>query len=454
MNTIDSKIPEIVWPPLTDNLGATLLATLYQIEQNQWHSAARIERDQFRQLNSVFHHARRTIPYYKKKYQAVSLKSMGDVTPETWLQIPLLSRSELQSNYDTLLSREIPKEHGDILTIQSTGSTGKPVKVDRTHLTSFFYELFTLRDHLWHGRDFAQKLAIIRHAPQGKNSPPGESTNAWSKVIEMIYKENGTSSVINSNTPIPQQIKWLIAMDPRYLLTYPSNLRELASVITAGNHEIPNLAEVVTFGEVLDRKDKERCSDLLGVKVTDMYSCQEAGYLALECPTSTCYHVQSENVLVEILDTEGLPVQPGSIGKVVITTLNNFAMPLIRYDIGDYAEVGGVCSCGRGLPSLKKIIGRVRNMLTLPNGQKIWPDLGSSKFREMGIQQFQVIQQTHKEIEMKLVLEEGLQAVNEELMLQQLRHSLGYDFNITFTYQKEIPRSSGGKYEDFMSKVS
>ena len=89
-----------------------------------------------------------------------------------------------------------------------------------------------------------------------------------------------------------------------------------------------------------------------------MYTCQEAGYLALQCPDYPHFHVQSENVLLEVVDDVGQPCGPGEVGRVLITSLNNFATPLIRYELGDYAEVGAPCPCGRGLPVLKRIMGR------------------------------------------------------------------------------------------------
>src|SRR6185295_14515719 len=98
-----------------------------------------------------------------------------------------------------------------------------------------------------------------------------------------------------------------------------------------------------------------------GVGVVDVYSSEECGQIALQCPEHEQYHVQSESVLVEVLDDEGRPCAPGTIGRVVLTTLQNFAMPLIRYDIGDFAEPGPACPCGRALPVLTRIVGRVRN---------------------------------------------------------------------------------------------
>ena len=125
-----------------------------------------------------------------------------------------------------------------------------------------------------------------------------------------------------------------------------------------------------TFGEILEPVCRATCQQVFGVKVVDMYSSQEVGYIALQCPEHEHYHVQAENLLVEVLAEDGRGCGPGEVGRVVVTTLHNFAMPLLRYDIGDYAEVGASCPCGRGLGVLTRILGRQRNLLVLPDGRR------------------------------------------------------------------------------------
>src|SRR6185312_7578839 len=108
----------------------------------------------------------------------------------------------------------------------------------------------------------------------------------------------------------------------------------------------------------------------LGIPLVDCYGCQEAGYVAIQCPEYAHYHVQGEMSLVEVLREDGAPCRPGETGRVVITPLHSFAMPLLRYDLGDYAEVGEPCPCGRGLPVLRQIYGRKKETLTLPSGER------------------------------------------------------------------------------------
>jgi phenylacetate-CoA ligase len=128
------------------------------------------------------------------------------------------------------------------------------------------------------------------------------------------------------------------------------------------------LREARTFAEALPEDLRALCRAAWNVKLCDVYSAEEAGYIALQCPDHEHYHVQSENLIVEVIDERGEPCRAGEMGRVVVTTLTSFAMPLIRYEIGDYAVAGAPCPCGRGLPVIERVLGGTRNLLRLPDG--------------------------------------------------------------------------------------
>jgi len=135
--------------------------------------------------------------------------------------------------------------------------------------------------------------------------------------------------------------------------------------------------------------------------------------------------------------------------------LHNFAMPLIRYELRDYAKVGSACSCGRGLPLLESILGRNRNMVMLPNGEKHWPLVGFAEYRAIApVRQYQLIQHTLEEIEVRLVTDRPLVMEEETRLTEVIQHALGWPFRLQFAYfEHEIPRGVGGKFEEFVSKV-
>ena len=164
----------------------------------------------------------------------------------------------------------------------------------------------------------------------------------------------------------------------------------------------------------------------------------------------------SENLIVEVINDAGQSCKDGEIGRIVITDLHNFAMPIIRYDIGDVAEVGGICPCGRGMPTLKRIVGRERNLILMPDGTKHYPLVGFAQFRDVApVVQYQFIQHTREQIEGRLVTERPLTSDEEDALRTIVQNSLGYPFELRFSYFLDrIPRSPSGKFEEFMCKVS
>lgn len=431
-----------------------MLAMQYQLNQTQWLTPEALQAQQFRQLQILLSHAYETIPFYRDRLDTVGFKPHHQITPEQLLSLELLRRSEIQSIGESLLSQRPPKDHGRIFVHQTSGSTGRPIKAYGTDITQFFWLAFTLRDHLWHKRDFAAKLGIIRYwADNSANPPSGLHLPGWGPATDMAF-HTGPSSVLSINCSITQQVEWLLKEKPDYLLTHPTVAHALAEHFIEHKLSLPSLREVRTLSESLPHDLRALCQQSWGVQVVDMYSAREAGYVALQCSEHQHYHIQSENVLVEILDANGMPCTAGQIGRVVLTSLHNFAYPLIRYEIGDYAEVGESCPCGRGLPVIKRVMGRVRNMMQLPGGEQRWPVLNYNAYREIvPLRQLQLIQRSTDSLEVRLVIERLVTADEESRLAEAIRASLGYYFALSFNYCQEIPRSKSGKFEDFMSEI-
>ena len=176
--------------------------------------------------------------------------------------------------------------------------------------------------------------------------------------------------------------------------------------------------------------------------------------MAIECFDAPVYHVQSETCLLEVLDEDGNPCGPGETGRVVVTALHNYAAPLIRYELGDYATVGDPCPCGRGLPTLSRIAGRLRNLVVLPSGEKVTPVLNWERvLNDLPIRQFQLTQKTVHEIEARIAAKQPFSAENEDTFADFFRRGLGHDFAFSFVYVDEIPRQANGKYEVFRCEV-
>lgn len=446
VSLIRSAVPGVTWPAIPGPEAATALALQFELEHSQWLAPEALRELQFRQLDLLLRHAHVTVPYYRERWDG-AYRPDQPLTPDRFAELPLLARTDLQESFDVLRSTDVPAAHGPVAEVRTSGSTGRPVRVLKTLLVELYWRALTLREHRWHRRDLKGKLAAIR---QGVTPAEGEG---WGPATDAVLV-TGRAATLPAGTDVDTQLRWLEQQQPDYLLTHPSNAAELARRSLARGIGLSRLKQVRTSGELLSPEVRELCRQAWGVRVTDMYSANEVGYVALQCPEHEHYHVQAEDVIVEILDERGRPCCPGEMGRVVVTSLHNFAMPLVRYDIGDYAEVGPPCSCGRGLPVITRIMGRVRNMLVLADGRCCWPSFGTRGFSDIApVRQHQFVQKSYDVIEARLVTGRALTAGEEEALRRRFLSRLPAGFEIRFSYVSEIPRSAGGKYEDFVSEV-
>jgi phenylacetate-CoA ligase len=423
-------------------------SALSKLEKSQWFNPSEMADYQFQLIRPLLVHACQNVPYYRKRFQAAGLNPRA-ISAENWHKVPILTRKALQKN--VILSQIIPEQHGEVYVNETSGSTGQPVRIFSTEITQFFFKLLNIRDCLWHGRNMCGKHASIKFLPKIASQMEGASLPSWGFPVDVLYG-TGPLVMLDIRHPIKHQLEWLTKHNPDYLLTYPSNLKALIEESLRSGIKLPNLKEVRTISETLTPNLRSLCLDAWGVPLTDAYSSQEFGYIAIQCPEHEHYHVQAESVLLEILNDQGQPCQPGEIGRVVLTSLLNYATPLIRYEIRDYVEAGPICPCGRGLPVIKRIVGRQRNMLTLPSGAKRWPMVAWSRYQEVApIRQFQFIQHTVSQIEMRLVADRELSPEEQSALKSIVQEGLGYPFEIRLTALQEIPQGHNGKYEEFLS---
>lgn len=454
-----SRLPGLVWPGLPGQQGRVLAALLAQLEQSQWWSTEELERSQLRQLGALIEHVRCHSRFHAERlagFVSASVRGLG--LRECLAAIPLMRRADLQLRRAEIDCTWIPPEHGGLSLSQSTGSTGEPVAVRRSELNALIWMAMTVREHLWQQRDFSRSLAIIRAMFAVEDTERrGVSSPDWGPPVSHLFA-SGPAHGMNLQTDVRRQAEWLRQIMPDYLLTYPSNLSALLDLAVADPDRragLGRLKQVRTIGETLHDALRERCRRVLGIEIADLYSTQEIGVIAIECPQGGGYHVMAEGVIVELLNEDGQACSPGEIGRLVVTDLHNFATPLIRYDLGDLAEAGGPCACGRGLPTLRRILGRERNLLHLPDGRRYWPLVGAYSYRDIApVRQYQIVQRSLERVTLRLAVERPLSSEEEKKLAEKLAEFLGWPFQVDFDYCiPEIPRGPGGKFEDFICEI-
>ena len=449
-----SAISMVGWPALPEPASALFLAVLHQFDRTERLPPAELEALQFQTLSGVLRHACDTVPYYRSRPIYREVLDAGPLDADAWRRLPVLTREDLQDAGPSTTSDAIPPDHLPLTESMTSGSTGRPVRTVGTRITSAFWHAITLREHEWQGRDSTSKLVAIRAEGNDKIPPEGRAVEGWGSSIAVVYR-NGPCAMLGISHDIAHQATWLVDQDPQYLLSLPSNLVALARHFQATGLRLERLRGVTTYGETVGPDVREACRAAWGVEVADIYSSQEAGYIALQCPQSEGLHVQSETVYVEVLDDDDQPCPPGEVGRIVVSTLQNYAMPLLRYDVGDCAEMGRAgCPCGRTLPILERIVGRRRNMLRLPTGETMWPRLPAHEWAPVApIRQLQVVQDELDHIEARIVSARPLTEDEETAFTDVLRRLLKYPFRVSLTYLDRVDRNQERKFDDFVSRI-
>lgn len=449
---IKTAVPGVAWPAIPSQSAHSLLMLQFQFQQTEWMPRRHILDMQLAQLGLVLQHCWKTVPFYRSRLEQAGYSPGRPASWDLLRRLPPLTREQIQDAGVDLHSKAVPSSHGRLTSSSTSGSTGEPVVTRGTELNKLFWRAITLRDHVWRGRDLMKKLCVIRGLPRGQAEYPGKLYKSWGGV-EAVVSKTGPAALLNQMTPADQQLDWLVQHNPHYLLTMPPIVFELAKTCLERNIMLNSLLEVQTLGGLVTQEMRDTVRAAWGVPVVDMYSAQEVGYIALQSPDHQHYLVQAENLIVEVVDDNGEWVGPGQWGKVLVSPLHNFAMPLLRYDLGDYAEVGDPCPEGRGLPVLNRVLGRARNMMTLPDGRRIFPAFSTGWFSGFPVRRFQIVQKSLDRIEAVVVLHHPIDSETQEKMRTALAAKLCAPYHISFRFVHEIEKSPSGKFEDFRSEL-
>jgi phenylacetate-CoA ligase len=459
-NLPHSGIAGAAFPAVPSQASAAMLAVLHQFRATELLPPTDMENLQFRQLEALLSHAVRVVPYYGPKLSAAGFIPCQPVTAELWQRLPMLGRAQVQEAGTQLHARELPAGHGSVATATTSGSSGRPVTVRKTALFQFYWQCITLRDQEWQERNLgATWMAILRddQRTDPARQKPLRRTSNWGNPIATVYP-TGPGLFLDYRTGASELLDIILQERPAYIVTFPSLVRELVRESQASGLRPEGLLEVRTTGETLSTELRELTIAAWSTKgtplrVSEIYSTAEVGIIAVPCREENSLHVQAEGVKLEILRDDGSACETGEEGRVVLTSLHNFAMPLIRYEIGDRAVFGPACRCGRFLPVLTAIPGRARDMLTMSDGQHRFPYYAHKTMMQVdAIVQHQVVQTDLDQVEIRLVVRRPLTVAEEAHVIGAATRGLGGAHKVQLVYRSEILRQASGKFAEFINE--
>lgn len=415
----------------------------YEKKKLQYLSLEEIQQYQIKKLRNLLKIAAKS-PYYKKFINSVGIP-IDEFTLDDLKKFPFLTKDIIRKEKENLLTK--PKD--ELFPNSSGGSTGEPVN---------FYQDQNYREHIWAtmmiimetcGWYYGARIARLWGAPQDRPT-------LKSKISYFLQNTRFYDSFNMSEENMLKYHNDMSKFQPDIIISYASSIYLLAKFLEKNNIK-PNYPKISisTSAETLYPHMRETIERVFGVKVFDKYGSREVSAIGYECEAHSGLHILMDNVIVECIDPLTGKEVWDEPGELIITDLNNYGMPFIRYRIGDMGILTKEkCSCGRNTLMLKRVIGRVSDNFLLKNGRIVHGEYFTHLFYGLeGIKEFQFIQEKLDEFHLYIVKMEGFKENMIEKVKREIINVIGTDSKLYVHYVNQIPKTPTGKYRFTISKV-
>ena len=362
------------------------------LNRTQWLSPSLTRELQDEKLRRLILHCYRNVPYYRARLRERGLRPEDIRGQADLAKLPLLTKDDIRKHlYFDIMSENHDKSQ--VLRIATSGSTGEPFVcyADRAQLE--FRWAATLRAHEQTGYRFGDSTVRLWHQTIGMTK-----AQAWRERADAVLSNRTFIPVFElQEQRLANMIQKIADARPVLLDGYAEALDFLAQYLKNNGRLDVRPRALMSSAQTLPASSRALIESAFGCKVFDKYGSREFSGIAYECDAHDGHHVVAEGYLVEVL-VDGRPAKPGEVGEVVITDLNNFCLPFVRYRIGDLAEAmdpDALCSCGRGSPRIGAIAGRVQSIIQGTDGQYLPGTFFSHYLKdfEHAIKRFQIVQE-------------------------------------------------------------
>jgi phenylacetate-CoA ligase len=425
-----------------------LNTVIRQYKKNQWSSHDLILDKQQKKISNILRCSIKNVPYYKS-ILSKNNKSKTEYNIREFDKIPFLTKDIIRKNFKRLISSSIKKSC--LIKNSTSGSTGESLNFFNDTNSLIHRQAVVCRNLDWVScRIFDKKISIW-----GAPIDVKKYATLRGYFHSLITRNKLLSSYNLSDKMMYQYVQDFNKFRPKLLISYPSHLVLFAEFLEKKSLQLTGLQSIITSGESLYPWQREIIERVMKVKVFDRYGSREFGNIAHQCEIHSDYHINPERFYLEIVDEQGRPVSEGEVGELVVTDLDNYGFPFIRYKIGDLASFSStVCPCGRNLPGLKSIEGRSFDIIHGVNGNRLGGTFWTLLMRRTkGVENFQVIQTKMDKLEIKIVKSVDYSPHAIEDMVNAVHDKLGDALDIDLTYVSYIPSTKSGKRKFVVSEL-
>jgi phenylacetate-CoA ligase len=431
--------------------GSQRLLQVYRNKMNLLQKSGNDVRSlQRERLTRLLQHAAERVPFYRERIRIAGFHKSRDVNAETLPFLPILKRADLQLSGENLRALDWPAVR-PILN-SSGGSTGSPVTVMqdqsyRDELTATAWISDSMQ-----GWRFGDRVAMLWGSPKDR----GRLRSWKSRLLMRARGVRFYDAFAMSNGAMQQYHRELQEYRPHVLVGYASALALYAQfLLDSGSRPGYPLVSIISSAECLSENKRLLIENCFRVPVFDRYGSREVGCIASQCLLRTVLHLHPLDHLVEVVDAiTGAPVV-GRPGKVLITSLTNLVMPIIRYEIGDLAVISGdECPCGFPGPALKTVVGRTSDFIQTPTGGRVHGEYFTHAFYGLpGVRQFQFVQKSKTDFVLRIVATPEFRKDDLDCILNLTEKAIGTNSNISIEFPDAIEPSASGKQRFTISEL-
>jgi len=437
LGLVDRLFHYVIWPLWATRDHPRLPAYVRELQRRQFDLPQVVAARQQEMLDRILKHAVETVPYYSRIPHSANLA-----------QFPVLTKTEVREHAKDLLSTSFL--HRPLTTKKTSGSTGVPLKVQIDEDGLAWKRACTIRADEWSGWRRGCRVAKAWGNPDYRQSGIKGRLRNW-----LFDRAIHLDTLQMNEADLKRFAHRLIRFRPRLIFGHAHSVYLLANFLRDHGYRVPRPAGIITTAMILHDFQRRRIETVFDCSVTNRYGCEEVSLIACECSEHSGLHVNVDSVLVEILDGDK-PAQPGKPGQVTVTDLTNFAMPLIRYRVGDVASwAKGSCSCGRAFPLLERIEGREADYVVTASGHMISGISLTENFATLvpGIAQLQIIQEDVSRFRFRIVRSAEFDGIGERRLSELVRERFGASTQFTCDFVDAIPQEPSGKYRFCISHV-
>lgn len=438
--------------PLQDKMkGTNILETLEFLRKSQFWDSEKIHDYQLMKLKTLVDYAKNNVPYYEDLFKNLKLCSRDINSLNDIEKIPILTKKILQEQGDRLISREFSKFN--VKKGKTGGTTGVPSIVykdsnNRSYTWASYYRWYE-----WMNINYYDSVTTLWGAPTVLFKHPGALI--YAKLKHSIQNNINFNSFELTDEKMRLIHASLLKNKPVLFKGYLSSLLDFAKYIEANNFQVPKLKAISTTTETLFQHNRIYLERVFKAPIFDQYGCGEVSAISYECSKHNGLHINQEHVVCEVLDDYSMSIVEKT-GRVIVTDLDNYVMPFIRYENGDLAKLSSSsCSCGVNQPLMLSIEGRSSETIILNNGNKVHGVFITDILYELEImsntvRKFQVNQSIPGEIVLRLECKMKLKKEKKRILIDTLSR---FFVKVVIDETNYIKPSKNGKYRYVVSEI-